>query len=56
MESAVCVLLGIGFVIFVIVAVVHFLYTLAGGGRGEKGFPGGDCPNCAADFSRHYLP
>jgi hypothetical protein len=51
MESLACVLLGVGFVIFVIVAVVHFLYSLAAGGRGEREFPGGDCPKCAARIS-----
>jgi hypothetical protein len=47
MESAACVLLGIGFVIFVIVAVIHFLYSLFNGGKRDNWFPGGACPNCA---------
>ncbi len=51
MESAACALLGLGFVIFVIVAVIHFIYSLFVGSGGRNEFLGGDCPHCAARIS-----
>lgn len=43
-----CPIIGAAIVIFVIVAVVRFLWTLAlGAAGGESRFPGGACPMCA---------